>query len=1168
MRRFAFLFLTMLATAASAQVQQTRGIGIYPGRPSEYFGPAPKADTSSRNLALHRAVYQSSAHDKNLTAQLLTDGEISTGEPPHLIVLRNGKPLPTAERELATNESEWSNIMVEGAQATLAYEWKGMTVEADEVVLEGYVAYDDLRPNEGYTLKCQTSQGNSKSHTATSEGKELPGTPYRGKVSSDPNKQTEDGGKPARTLKEAFSLEGLRTFNQLKFTLQEGNALYWSIKEITLRKNGEDVHTLLPSQHFSSTWLTDGPEWAYVDLGDVASITSVKLHPALPSGTCSIDISNDAQQWTPVGKLTCSTRATVLHMNQKARYVRVTTDGAAAISEMEVMGRGGVSPQPQPEAGWKGDRYYLNGGAWTLCPLRPQATDNKERPEACGPEIVATVPATVLSSYYNAGALPDPNFDDQLSMISETYFNRDFRYRRTFTVPKEMADKHVLLNFDGINWKADVWLNGERLGRIEGAFKRGQFDISEYLKKGENQLEVIIRRTAHPGARKTKTQLNTSFNGGVLGADNPTFHATIGWDWITTIPGRDIGIWNDVYLTATSAVTVSDPLVTTTLTDGRATMTPRVVLHNYSREQVAGLLQGHIGDIRFEKNVLIEPESESEITFNPAQFAQLRQQEMQLWWPVGYGEPFLYDAGFAFFPNTSAASTDSVAISYKAGIREVTYKDEMSQLQIYVNGQRLVPLGGNWGFPENHLNYRGREYDAAVRYHREMNCNMIRNWVGQTGDEEFYEACDRYGVMVWQDFWLANPVDGPNPDDERMFLQNATDYVRRIRHHASIALFCGRNEGYPPETINTQLKRITSQLLPGSLYIPSSADDGVSGHGPYQARPVEEYFEKQTGKLHTERGMPNIPEAESLRRMMTTEHLWPQGDAWGQHDFTQQGAQAGSSFNQILLNRFGPLREPGVSAYAAIAQWQNYDGYRAMYEASNTQRQGLLIWMSHPCWPSMVWQTYDYYLAPTAAYFGVRKACEPLHAQYNALTGMVQMVNLSAPSSLVTIEATIYDLHGSPLWQRTARVESLTDTTIDCFWAGAPEGYEGTYFLSLSIQSEAGEAQPSKNVYVLSTTPSQQDLFTLPTAQVSLTAGDAPGQYLVTNTGSEPALMLRLSLVDGDGNQILPVFYSQNYFHLMPGEQMPVSVEWHDEDVHAGQPRLLLTGFNLPKRQD
>ena len=766
------LMCALMLTTTSAIAQHTRGIGVYPGQPSEYFGPEIVADNELRNLALHRAVYQSSAdasYDNNLTAQLLTDGVVSRGEPAWLEVCVGDKTLNTADREKTLNVSEWSSTVTEGSHATISYTWHGMVVEPDEIILEGFVAYDEKKPFNGYEITCQLTEPGGKSRSMKMQGHSLPGEPYSRMVSSDPNKQTGAANVAARTLKESFRMKGGAKLGALMFTFDQQNALYWSVKEVTLMRKGKRIG-VLPADHFKSVWMARKGGWARVDLGAVADVQEVRVHPALMQGSVEVSISEDGDNWKRLGRLDLQSRKTPsLAVGAKARYVELSAPDAMKeetdalfISELEVIGRGGVKAQPQPEQGWDKGRYYLNGGNWTLKPLGDDEA----------PAITATVPATVLSSYYNAGALPDPNFDDNLNMISESFFHRDFLYTRTFRLPAEMNGKHVLLNFDGINWKAEVKLNGHAIGRIDGAFIRGQFDISEYLNKGDNQLEVLIRQTANPGSRKTKTGESTSFNGGILGADNPTFHATIGWDWITTVPGRNIGIWNDVYLTATGAVTISDPLVSTTLKEGRATMTPRVFLRNHSRETVAGILAGHIGDLRFEKNVILAPESEEEVTFSPGSFPQLAGQKMELWWPVGYGEPHLYEAGYTFIPS-DGDKKGIATYDYKAGIREVTYSDETTKLQLYVNGKRLVPLGGNWGFPESHLNYRGREYDAAVKYHRLMNCNMIRNWVGQTGDEEFFEACDRYGVMVWQDFWLANPVDGPNPDDEPMFMSNA-----------------------------------------------------------------------------------------------------------------------------------------------------------------------------------------------------------------------------------------------------------------------------------------------------------------------------------------------------------------------------------------------------------
>ena len=177
----------------------------------------------------------------------------------------------------------------------------------------------------------------------------------------------------------------------------------------------------------------------------------------------------------------------------------------------------------------------------------------------------------------------------------------------------------------------------------------------------------------------------------------------------------------------------------------------------------------------------------------------LRLPVPRLWWPNGYGEPNLYHVELRFETGRAASRTRSPSRPASA---QFTYSEEGGTLRMWINGRRFMPRGGNWGFPESMLRYRGREYDAAVRYHSDMNFTMIRNWVGQTGDDEFYEACDRHGIVVWQDFWLANPWDGPDPDDDALFMANATDLVIRIRNHPSVGLYCGRNEGYPPKPLD------------------------------------------------------------------------------------------------------------------------------------------------------------------------------------------------------------------------------------------------------------------------------------------------------------------------------------------------------------------------------
>ena len=1155
-----FILVAVLALGATAQVMN-RPIGQYPGNPSEYYGPTLVPGSPWGNIALNRIVYQSSSWDYNLTSQLLTDGIIDDKKPAWLNVTTPEGPLPPNKREACIDGNEWTCNILMGGDTWIQYDWEGMEIDIDEVEMVSIMAYRDNAP-KGYKIRLLTSKDGKKwKVTDEWKGDSLPGESSRRRVHSDPNKNSGDDLLPTRNIDHVFKLKG-KPFSHLRLELVTPSAVHCTITELKMRKDGKQAKGILPSEHFVSAWRSLGTEneWLTVDLGTDSEINWIHLFWINNPSSGNIQVSDDNQNWKTVASLTPNLpkdKQEKIQLNDvRGRYVRFNliepneNGEPFCLKEVAVMGTGGVAEVFPNDGGWQDGKWLLNGG-WTLHPI-----DNTAAPVSC---ITGTVPATVLSSYVNAGALPDMNHDDNLMLASESFFNRDFGYFRYFDLPTEMAGKRVMLNFDGINWKADVTLNGTNLGRIEGAFKRGKFDITPYLKEKNNELQVLIIANANPGGVKVKTEKNTDYNGGILGADNPTFHATIGWDWISTIRGRDIGIWDDVYLTSSGDVIVSDPMVTTRLgeNDTLTTMTPAVMLTNHSDHAVMGTLHGHIGDICFEKQVTLAAGQTIEESFNPNEFPQLKRQTMRLWWPNGYGEPYLYDASFSF----TVDGVQSDAVNFKAGIREVKTVDKDTKLRIYINNRRLVPLGGNWAFSENNLNYHGREFDAAVRHHKEMNYNMIRNWVGMTGDKEFFEACDRYGIMVWQDFWLANPADGPDPDDEAMFMDNARDFVRKIRNHPCIGIYCGRNEGYPPKTLDDGLRNTVASLHPGLDYISSSADDGVSGHGPYWALSPKEYFERQTGKLHTERGMPNVMTYEGLSRTLDADHLWPQNLYWGRHDYTMEGAQRGASFNQLIADNFG---EPtSAQEFCEWAQWINYEGYRAMYESGSKDRMGLLIWMSHPCWPSMVWQTYDYYLEPTAAYFGVKHACEPLHVQWNPLSNYVEVVNRSAGHQQGTVKASIIDMNGNTVWEQVQGYVCDEDMTLDMMQVEVPKDIAGAYFLRLTLKDDKGVVK-SINDYVNSTI--ENDRTSLhDMRQTQVTAAVNGRTVTLTNNGQVPAVMIRLNLKGNDGEQILPVIYSDNYFHLMPGESRTIDVEWKDEDTRGCKPIVEVTGMNMTK---
>lgn len=1158
----------------------TRGIGNYPGLPSEDFSPTLQPDYDTyRNIALNRTAFHSSSYDYNLTAQLVTDGVITAQEPAYITLHTPTGNLPKREREWSIDNGKYSKNTIQGDNIYLHYTLHNWSEKVDRIAFKGNVAYDQAKADGSFEIICHASNdGNKWIELGRIGGKNMPGHAGSHIMHTDPNKQSEPISYPTRSLNESISLTNCDNYSHYRLSFNLKGGIEWSFTAVDFF-NGNTQADFLPSKFYGSAWMSEGigEQWVYVDLGSISEFDCIKLHWINKATQGKIQTSNDAKLWRDIATLPASDKTDdEIECKGKARYVRILMQEAKdsnnyILSEIEIMGRGGIVAQPLPQASANGNRMNLSGGGWNL--------QRASQVSAAGEEIsttgfntknwiVATVPGTVLTSYKNVGAIPNPNYADNIFHISESFFNSNFWYRNEFVVPENFNQERLFINFDGINWKANIFLNGKKIGRIEGAFMRGKFDITDHVVAGRNVVAVEIIKNEHIGAIKEKNEVNTDFNGGILGADNPTFHASIGWDWISTIRGRNIGIYNDVYLSTSGKVTVQDPFVLTKLSlpDTLATLTPEVIVKNHSDAPIKGKLTGKVGDIIFEKEIELSAAECRTVKFEPANYPQLSNQVLRLWWPNGYGEPYLYDAEFAFAIDGKLSDKKT----FKVGIRQMDYNEENSILSLYINGRRFIGRGGNWGFGENNLNYRGREYDIAVAHHANMNFTMMRNWVGQIGDEELYEACDRHGIMVWQDFWLANPADGPDPYDNEMFIANADDYLHRIRSHASIGIYCGRNEGFPPEVIDKALRRIIKEGHPDIHYISSSADEVVSGHGPYRALPVKEYFTLKSGsdKFHSERGMPNVMNYESLARTIKAEDLWPQSNKWGQHDYTMQGAQGGESFNAIIEKGFG--KPESAKEFTDLAQWVNYDGYRAMFESRSLNRKGLLLWMTHPAWPSMVWQTYDYYFEPTAAYFGCKKANEPLHIQWNAATDEIEVVNYHAGTHpTLTATAQIINLDGSIAWEKSAKVQSTEDTTISCIKLEFPASVSAAHFVKLYLTE--GDKIISDNFYIRGTEEGNyQAIESMPKVKLHqniVTAqqdGLWSGSITLKNESNTPALMIRINVVgDKDSEQILPIFYSDNYFALLPGEEKLVEFNWKDIDSRGNKPKVVVSGYNI-----
>jgi len=790
----------------------------------------------------------------------------------------------------------------------------------------------------------------------------------------------------------------------------------------------------------------------------------------------------------------------------------------------------------------------------------------------------ATVPGTVLTSLVNDGVYPEPLYgeNDRANIIPESLARTSYWYRTTIEVPRSYKHRRVWLNFDGINYSAVVWVNGAAVGTIRGAFIRGIFDITSVVKPGKQAVVAVeITPQPHPGvAHEHEWRDGVGHSGGDSALDGPTFLCTLGWDWIPAMRDRDAGIWQRVFLSASGPVVVKDPLVTTDLplprTDSSDVMVQATV-ENVSDHPVRGVLQGAIEKIEFSRAVELAPHSTQTVRFDAKNAPALHIEHPRLWWPNGYGPQNLYHLHLDFKEGHKLSDAQDLDF----GVRKITYSVPGSEtLTISVNGVPVFIRGGDWGLDEAMKRIPRARLEAEIRMHQLAHLNMIRNWVGQSTGEDFYELCDKYGILVWDEFFQPNPKNGPDPIDLKTYIANVRDKVLRYRNHPSIALWCARNEGYPPPEIDAELRKLLAQLEPTRRYQPSSTDGGgVRSYGPYYWRVPRDYYRITDDFFKTEIGSMSVPTLESIHGMMPRTDWETIDDDWAEHDFAK-GGQHGERYPGLIAARYGSLRN--LPDFVRKAQMANYEAFRAMYEGRNAKlfhpTTAVITWMSNPAQPSFVWQLYHYDLEPMASYFAVMHASELVHIQFNQADGHVQVIdNLPTPVTDATARVTIYNLDGSLVAQHKIEVTAQPDVATDLGLVDFPATVSAVHFIKVELLDAAGKLL-STNFYWRALPDHPDDLTALnQLPMVALEAKaerrDEGGERLVTITLHNPsrnvAVMTHLQLRRKSGERVLPVYYSDNYISLVPNETRTVTIKAAVNDFHGEDALVVFDGWNV-----
>jgi hypothetical protein len=740
----------------------------------------------------------------------------------------------------------------------------------------------------------------------------------------------------------------------------------------------------------------------------------------------------------------------------------------------------------------------------------------------------ATVPGTVLTTLVDRGVYPDPSYGLNNLAIPESLNKQDYWYRTQIDAPAATAGRRLELTFNGINYAAEVWLNGQRLGDIKGAFIRGSFDVTGLLKPGQpNALAVRISPPPHPGIPQEQSiAAGVGENGGLEMLDGPTFGATEGWDWIPGVRDRNTGIWQDVTLKATGEVRIEDPQVVTTLPlpdRSQADLNIKITLDNLADHPVSGQLHASFDAVSISKTVTLGP-GLTTIALTPAEFAQLHVANPRLWWPNGYGEAALHDLHLSFDEN--GATSDAKSLRF--GIREITYElsafDQAGQLRrveidpaktggrqvidgdhehihktakayavslhpgaetapgvtrlpddplspflvLKVNGVRIAVRGGAWGMDDFMKRVSRERLEPYFRLNKEAHLNIARNWVGQDTEEAFYDLADEYGILVWNDFWESTQDYNLEAQDPALFLKNAADVISRFRNHASVAIWIGRNEGMPQPILNEGLEKLTRTLDGTRYYAGSSNRINLQDSGPYNYRAPGEYFTTLSHGFAVEVGTPSFSSLEAFKASVAPADQWPVNDVWAYHDWHQSGNGDTKTFMAALTAKFGA--PSGLDDFERKAQMLQYESHRAIFEGMNahlwTLNSGRMLWMIQPAWPSNNWQIYTSDYDTAAPYYGVKKASETVHVQMNLPDFQLAVINTTLePLSGAVLEAKVFSLDGHLISERRQTLAAAADAVTNGEKLDlAGPMSHGPVIVKLQLQDAAGRLL-SDNVY-------------------------------------------------------------------------------------------------------
>jgi exo-1,4-beta-D-glucosaminidase len=837
--------------------------------------------------------------------------------------------------------------------------------------------------------------------------------------------------------------------------------------------------------------------------------------------------------------------------------------------------------------------------------------------------IEADVPTTVVAAQVKSGLLPDPfyamnlrqypgtsypigsNFSN-LPMPSDSPYAVSWWYRKEFTLTDAFAGKTVWLNFRGINYRANIFLNGKQIAssnEVAGAWRTYEFNVASAIKPGANVLAVEVWAP-------TEKSLAITFV-----------------DWNPSPPDKNMGLWREVYLTASGPVALRHPAVFSRVDSpvgdanaNAAHLTVTALLKNASDHPVKGVLKGNIETIEFAQPVELAASESKDVVFSPALYPQLNLTNPRLWWPAQMGTPNLYDLNLSFEVNDEVSDLSRT----KFGIREIASEvaeqaPDRFKLLFKVNGKNILIRGGGWT-PDMMLRETPERLADEFRYVRDLGLNTVR-LEGKLETDEFFETADEQGILVMAgwcccDFWER--WGKWEHEDLEIAKASLHDQIYRLRSHPSMLVWLNGSDNAPPPNVEEMYLKIEADLRWPNPAVSSATakptkvtgKSGVKMSGPYEYV-APSYWETdphlQTRKkscnaggcggaygFNSETSMgPAVPPIESVERMVPKDHLWtadgPVDKYWNFH--AGGGAfKTLHTFADALNARYG--KAGSAEDFTNKSQLMTYEGVRAMFEAYSRNKYastGVIQWMLNNAWPSMIWHLYDYYLRPGGGYFGAKKALQPLDPIHGYDDRSVWLVNSRyVEAKRLKLAARVFNLNGTEKFSTEAHLDAAADSTAKVFEIPPIEGLSPAYFLDLRITDDSGKLVGS-NFYWLSTKPETLDweksnwyrtptasyadytsLAQLPKVKLNVSIrtekleNDSLTYVTIENPNKSLAFFVRLKLDKGKGGEeILPVIWQDNYISLLPGETREISATYLTSSMGAETPEVKVSGWNV-----